>query len=149
MRWVIDVYSNAADCPHKSWIEHHDAPFLSHARMSWFYRYFLKAKPSREYLSQPTLSPLKAESLANLPPALVVPAEVDVLREEGIAYARRLANESGSWTQLWLARRVPHPFPHQVDATPVAAEFRQLAIERLQEAFAGKLQGKTDFISNL
>ena len=117
--------------------------------MSWFYRYFLEDKPSPEYLAQPTLSPLKAKSLANLPPALVVPAEVDVLMDEGISYARRLAKESGSWVQLWVAKGVPHPFPHQVDATPIAADFRALAIQRLQEAFNGKLTGKTDFISNI
>ena len=101
-----------------------------------------------EVLAEPLLSPIKAKSLADLPPALVVPAEVDVLRDEGIAYARRLGTEGTSWTQLWLAKGVPHPFPHQVKAHPTAAAFRELAVQRLGDAFAGRL-GDKKFISNI
>lgn len=134
--------------PYASWTEHFHAPFLSHARMTWFYKYFLPENPTEALLSDPLLSPIKAQSLANLPPALVVPAEVDVLRDEGIAYAKRLANENDAWTQLWLAQRAPHPFPHQVKAHPAAAAFRRLAIQRLGEAFTGKLP-RTHFVTNV
>lgn len=44
--------------------------------------------------AEPYASPLRAENLADLPPALVVTGEMDLLRREGDAYVRRL-RESG------------------------------------------------------
>lgn len=108
----------------------------------------LPDRPSPSLLRDPLLSPLRAKSLASLPPALVVPAEIDVLRDEGITYAKRLAEESGSFVELWLAKGSPHPFPHQTGATPNAVHFRKLALQRLKEAFVGNLP-KSGFVSNV
>ena len=63
--------------------------FLAAKGMAWFWDAYL---PDVERRSEPYASPLQAsdEQLADLPPALVIVDEADVLRDEGEAYAARL-----------------------------------------------------------
>lgn len=61
--------------------------FLTEAEMDWFRRHYL---PDEEAARDPRASPLLTEDLTGLPPAYVVTAGFDVLRDEGEEYARRL-----------------------------------------------------------
>jgi acetyl esterase len=61
--------------------------FLSRAAMQWFTGHYLA---SADQKSHPEASPLLASNLSGLPPALVITAEFDPLRDEGEAYAERL-----------------------------------------------------------
>ena len=61
--------------------------FITARDMEWFWNCYIPDPAAR---SVPDASPLRAESLANLPPAIVITAEYDPLRDDGIAYAVRL-----------------------------------------------------------
>jgi acetyl esterase len=61
--------------------------FITAKDMEWFWNCYIPDPAARPV---PDASPLRAEDLSNLPPAIVITAEYDPLRDEGIAYARRL-----------------------------------------------------------
>jgi acetyl esterase len=60
---------------------------LTLAGMRWFWDHYA---PDAKLRDEPYASPLRAKDLAGLPPAHVVTAECDPLRDEGKAYAARL-----------------------------------------------------------
>lgn len=66
-----------------------DGPWLTKKAMEWFWDAYLADKNLKDDIY---VSPLKAElsDLKDLPPALVIVGENDVLRDEGEAYARKL-----------------------------------------------------------
>src|SRR5580658_4651852 len=61
--------------------------FLTRAGMEWFTGHYLA---SADHKRHPEASPLLAPNLRSLPPALVITAEFDPLRDEGEAYGKRL-----------------------------------------------------------
>ncbi|HEY8867763.1 MAG TPA: alpha/beta hydrolase [Candidatus Limnocylindrales bacterium] len=78
-----------ADFESGSYHEFATGYFLQRAGMQWFWDQYTTDPDQR---AQITASPLRAslDQLAGLPPALVITAEADVLRDEGEAYAAKL-----------------------------------------------------------
>jgi cation diffusion facilitator CzcD-associated flavoprotein CzcO/acetyl esterase/lipase len=72
--------------PWPSRVDNGDGYVLTTALMDWFWNHY--ADPGDRL--DPKASPLRAQSLATLPPAIVVTCEFDPLRDEGIAYADAL-----------------------------------------------------------
>ena len=61
--------------------------FLTKAAMEWFRKHYLN---SLDEMTDPLISPLLAEDLSNLPPAVISTAGFDPLRDEGNEYANKL-----------------------------------------------------------
>jgi acetyl esterase len=83
----------------------------------------------------PYASPVLAEDLSNLPPALVMTAEFDPLRDEGELYAQRLA-EAGVRVRhkRWLGH--VHGSSGMTALLPSAREWRTEIIDALRAAYS-------------
>ena len=71
----------------ESYQENGEGYFLTKNTMEWFWNHYLRDEQDGQ---NPYASPLLAEDLSGLPPALVITAGFDPLRDEGEAYAERL-----------------------------------------------------------
>jgi acetyl esterase len=77
-----------ADLTRQSYIDNGEDYLLTTQSMRWFWDYYCPDAANR---TQPEVSPIHAASHAGLPPALIVTAEFDPLRDEGEAYAQMLS----------------------------------------------------------
>jgi acetyl esterase len=93
------VYPNTDQLADDQSMRAADDPFLFNRHsVAWYRRHYLMDPGDA---ANPLASPLRADSLAGLPPALVITAEYDPLRDQGEAYARRLADDG---VQVELSR---------------------------------------------
>jgi acetyl esterase len=121
---VLDVAGDTA-----SWREFADGHYLTAAGMRWYWDHYLGPADGLA----PDASPLRAAFAGELPPALVVGAEHDILRDEGEAYAARLAGAGVDARAI----RVPgmiHGFFRWRSVTPAADAALQESAAALRAA---------------
>ena len=76
-----------ADFDRPSYLDPENELLLTRDAMIWSWDHYL---PESSRRTEPDASPLHTENLQELPPAVILTAEHDVLRDEGEAYAARL-----------------------------------------------------------
>jgi len=110
--------------------------FLTLEAMDWFTDNYL---PSREAGREPSASPLNATNVAGLPPAMILTAECDPLRDQGEAYARKL-QAAGVPVNLKRYEGMIHPFFNfggVLDTARVAMADAASAVKQALSAAAG------------
>lgn len=95
---------------------------LTEAQMDWYKGHYLNS--AAEALD-PRVSPLLAEDLRDLPPALVVVAGFDPLRDEGLLYAKRM-QEAGVPVTVRLFPGATHA---ELNATGMGTTSREALLE--------------------
>jgi len=104
-----------------------DGPILSFDAMRWFE----KLLGWNDHPEAHRLWPMQAESLRGLPPALVVTAGHDCLKDEGAAYAERLA-DAGVDARHIEYPHLPHDFYVMADVSPAVIEAAKETAEALK-----------------
>ena len=100
--------------------------WLDKTAQEWFARSYL-ARP--EQANDPRTSVLLEADLKGLPPAIVITAAYDPLRDEGQAYARRM-EEAGVPVTYWCIEGMVHNFlGHTAKSAAARAAFTRIASE--------------------
>ncbi len=114
-----------------SYQQNGDGYLLTRDTMSWFWDLYL-SEPSDA--SNPYAAPMQARDLSGLPPALVITAEYDPLRDEGEEYGRRL-QAAGVPATVSRYDGMIHGFDFFTKVVPAARECRAEVIAALCGAF--------------
>ncbi|MBX3442939.1 MAG: alpha/beta hydrolase [Planctomyces sp.] len=128
------ITNHAYDTP--SYAQNSEGYFLTRATMEWFWDNYL---PDPQAGESPDASPMRADDHRELPPAFVLTAPFDPLRDEGRAYAARLV-ESGVETRFFEHRGMIHGYLRRPDRFPKAVEIAVGATaDFLRDVFARPL----------
>jgi acetyl esterase len=123
-----------------SYEENADGYLLTRDSMIWFWEHYLDNPDDK---SHPLASPLQAKDFSNLPPALVITAEFDPLRDEGEAYAAKL-KEAGVPVTLTRYNGMIHGFFMMMGVLDQAKKAHEEAAAALRSAFAPKASATSD-----
>lgn len=125
---VYPVMDRDFDTP--SYLQNAEGYLLSRAGMIANWKLYLRSDADA---ANPLAAPLRARDLRGLPPALVITAEYDPLRDEGEAYARRL-QASGVPTTLTRYDGMVHGFFGYAETVDAARDAVRRCAEALRKA---------------
>lgn len=104
---------------------------LTKEMMQWFLNHY---KNTDEEIKEPYFSPLLADDVRNLPPALIITAEYDPLKDEGRRYAEKL-KEAGVPVQFKEFKGMIHVFFQMPKFLKKARQAQELVANELKSAF--------------
>jgi len=133
LRFQLLVYP-VTDCTmtSSSYRENAEGYLLTADSMDWFIDHYLSGNADAK---DPRVSPLYADDLRGLAPALVITAEFDPLRDEGEAYAERLKEAGNDVTATRFDGQI-HGFFAMGAVIPAANEAVALAAEHVKNALS-------------
>lgn len=120
---------DAPDANYRSVDENATGFFLERATINWFAARYLTSEAQSH---DPRLFPMRAASLAGLPPAVIVTAEFDPLRDEGEAYAEAL-RVAGVDAEVIRCDGMIHAFFDMGRWSPAAQTFIQKSIRKFRD----------------
>jgi len=128
------LFYPATDCTRSMASHRHfrEGLILTERSTEWFTQNYL---PDRSCETDPRASPLFAPDLRGLPPALVLTAGFDPLRDEGQAYAAKM-RAAGVEVEHVCAEGSVHGFIQMTGGLPEAARMLELAAARLRAALS-------------
>ena len=124
---MVDYHSPASS----SSLAHAEGYYLTRADTVWFWQQYLSDASEAE---NPYAVPLKASSLSGLPPALVIAAEYDPLRDGALAYAQAMSAQGVDVQQTCFSGMV-HGF--MAFPTPVADQALEQSVQWVRERLQG------------
>ncbi|MBA4740668.1 MAG: alpha/beta hydrolase [Burkholderiales bacterium] len=104
---------------------------LTRKTITWFYQQYLRTSKD---VRDPRYAPLEADDLSLLPPALIIVAGYDPLRDEGIDYARALI-EAGNQVHLSNYEGMIHGFYLMGGVIDMANKAIDESVMHLKSAF--------------
>ncbi|NOX70851.1 MAG: alpha/beta hydrolase [Gammaproteobacteria bacterium] len=107
--------------------------FLGQKDMDWFNSLYLN---SPDEVNDTRVSPALMDDLTGLPPAFVLTAGYDPLRDEGAEYAKRL-NAAGVEAEYYCFEGAIHGFLSFSGALDIGADGLQMVANRVREALRG------------
>lgn len=132
LRYQVLIYpAIAPDFTTDAYRDNADSPFLTTIDMKFYWQVYMP--PGLE--ADPVAHPMLAEDLSGLPPALIINAQYDPLRDDGIHYSERLA-AAGTPVEVRTVEGMIHGFLRARFLSPPAMAEFEIMCERIRAHLA-------------